>query len=281
MHSYEKHVSRDSDYYMYTASATAKSMFFYPVCTGYFKYEPGYALARSHYDSFLIMLITKGSCTVTAEGTTQTATEDEVILLDCYAPHAYETATGCEALWLHFDGLMSRPFFDAIQKNYGTVLFPANVPVLKHTLAKICDYFRQGKLIPEATLSLNIHAVLNELYLCKKARDHEVSCHNTLNDTISYINEHFTEELCLNELAARCSLSPFYFTRVFTKETGMTPHQYLLATRVNAAKFLLKTTDLSIKEIAFESGFPNESSFCNTFHKWEGNTPSQYRQSGR
>ena len=78
-------------------------------------------------------------------------------------------------------------------------------------------------------------------------------------------------------IAKNANLSPFYFTRVFTAETGFTPHQYLIATRLNSAKFLLKTPGISIKEIAFASGFNSESSFCSTFRKWENMTPSEYR----
>lgn len=57
----------------------------------------------------------------------------------------------------------------------------------------------------------------------------------------------------------------------------MTPHQYILAARINCAKFLLKTTNLSIKEVAFHSGFNDVSGFCTTFKKREHITPGEYR----
>lgn len=98
-------------------------------------------------------------------------------------------------------------------------------------------------------------------------------------DAISYINEHFQKDLSLEQLAAEANMSPFHFTRVFTKETGITPHQYLIKTRLSAAKYLLKSTEMSIKNIAFSTGFNSETSFCTTFKKWENVTPSQYRQS--
>ncbi len=92
------------------------------------------------------------------------------------------------------------------------------------------------------------------------------------------MNEHLTEPLTLDDLAARASLSPYYFTRLFKKETGFTPHEYLIAMRINSAKFLLKTTSASIKEICFLTGFASESSFCTTFKKWVNATPSSYRE---
>nr|WP_246367099.1 helix-turn-helix transcriptional regulator [Paraliobacillus salinarum] len=66
--------------------------------------------------------------------------------------------------------------------------------------------------------------------------------------------------------------------RTFTKETGVTPYQYVMNTRIAAARFLLKASDASIKDIAFSTGFQSESSFCTCFKKIEQLTPSQYRK---
>ena len=86
-------------------------------------------------------------------------------------------------------------------------------------------------------------------------------------------------EMCIRDrLAKNANMSPFHFSRVFTAQTGFTPHQYLIATRINSAKFLLKLPDVPVKEIAFGSGFNSESSFCSTFRKWENMTPSEYRE---
>ena len=104
MISYETHVLPNSDYYVYTPSTLAKKLFFYPICTGSFRYESGYRLARDSYDSFLLMYILKGTCFVTVDDQTMQATAGQLVLLDCYAPHAYGTDSGFEALWLHFDG---------------------------------------------------------------------------------------------------------------------------------------------------------------------------------
>lgn len=277
MRSHEAHVSTDSDYYIYTASTVAKKLFFYPVCVGYFHYEPGYLLKRSNYSSFLIMLITKGTCIVTLDDTPTPVSEGQVMLLDCYAPHQYETQTGCEASWLHFDGCLCRDYYEQIVQTSGNILAPRSVQTVNHALAKICNTFRNGTLIHEASLSKYITNILTELLLSGTTLDSMTRSQISLSDTVSYINEHFSENISLEQLAARASLSPFYFTRIFTRETGLTPHQYVIATRVNSAKFLLKTTRLSVKEIGFNCGFASESSFCTTFRKWEHITPSEYR----
>ena len=99
-----------------------------------------------------------------------------------------------------------------------------------------------------------------------------------MSEIISYINEHFQQDLSLDILASKTNLSVYHFTRSFTREIGVSPHQYIIKTRLSAAKYLLKSTETSVKDIAFSTGFNSESSFCITFKKWEHVTPSQYRQ---
>lgn len=277
MRSYELHVSADSDYYLYTPSHTAQQLFFYPICVGYFQYEPGYFLKRNNYDSFLLMLIVKGECSVTVSGSTCHAAAGDAVLLDCYTPHQYESATGWEASWIHFDGPMARAYYEQIIKTSGYVLAPRSVQTVEHALSKICNTFRSGSRIKEASMSKYITNILTELLLSGTSRETSTKAKISLSETIAYINEHFAEQISLEQLAKQASLSPFYFTRMFTKETGMTPHQYVIATRITSAKFLLKTTDIPVKEIGFSSGFTSESSFCTTFKKWENVTPSEYR----
>ena len=113
-------------YYVYTPSTLAKKLFFYPICTGSFRYESGYRLARDSYDSFLLMYILKGTCFVTVDDQTMQATAGQLVLLDCYAPHAYGTDSGFEALWLHFDGPMARTFYETIVLEKGSLLYPAH-----------------------------------------------------------------------------------------------------------------------------------------------------------
>ena len=101
-----------------------------------------------------------------------------------------------------------------------------------------------------------------------------------INEVITYINEKFTENISVSELADRAMLSQYYFIRLFKKSTGYTPHEYIINLRLNAAKYLLKSSQSSIKEICFSTGFSCESAFCSTFKKATGLSPAQYRQSG-
>ena len=56
------------------------------------------------------MAVIKGACQIRTEGFHGEAGPGDVVLLDCYAPHAYSTTQGWEAYWLHFDGPQSREY---------------------------------------------------------------------------------------------------------------------------------------------------------------------------
>jgi AraC-like DNA-binding protein len=92
------------------------------------------------------------------------------------------------------------------------------------------------------------------------------------------IEERFAEALDLHALAAAVATSPFHFLRCFRQELGLTPHQYLLRTRLRHAVRLLATTDRPITEIALAVGFNDLANFIRTFRAHVGEPPSTYRR---
>ncbi len=279
MISYETHILPNSDYYVYTPSTLAKKLFFYPICIGSFRYDGGYRLARDSYDSFLIMYILKGTCFVTVGSHTMQAMAGQLILLDCYAPHAYGTDSGFEALWIHFDGPMARSFYETIVSGKGSLLYPAHPDAIHRSLYDIYDTFRSRAPIAEDQISGTITNILTDLLSSEKTQQVSGQTQIGISEAISHINKYFYKPITLQELADIAALSPYYFSRVFARETGMTPHKYLISTRMANAKFLLKTSQMSVKEIAIRSGFSDESGFCTAFKKQEGMTPKEYRSS--
>lgn len=94
-----------------------------------------------------------------------------------------------------------------------------------------------------------------------------------------YINAHLHQDLKLTEIAAIVQISPYHFLRLFKQSMGVTPHQYILQSRINQAKYLLQSGDLSIADIAFRVGFCDQSHLTRCFKRILGLTPSQFRQS--
>ena len=85
-------------------------------------------------------------------------------------------------------------------------------------------------------------------------------------------------EKCMDEICREIHISKYYFCRKFKKTTGFTVMDYVLKTRIVAAKGLLSETELSISEISNRCGFGSISYFCRVFKEHTGLTPLQYRK---
>lgn len=273
----ELKVMDKSDLFFFTASNQAKCTFFYPTRVGHYFYKPYYSLFRNSYDSFLIMYIANGSCKVTINNKTQLAKSGQVVFLDCYKPHEYSSTEGWEALWIHFDGITAREYYNLVTNSSGNVITLKDTLRFHKNLKKIYDCFALSQTINEAKVSNYITNMLTELIIDSNEPSNNNSHSEMIDEVIAYINEHLDQNLSLENLSAQISLSPYYFSRIFKKEIGMPPHEYILTARINTAKFYLKTTSITIKKISLIVGFSSESSFCTTFKKRERMSPSSYR----
>ena len=278
MLSTEKFINPKSDYYIYTPGSTAQNLFLYPTIVGNFKYESGYHLYRESFDSFLCIFIKQGSCTVKALGQTYTASENQIIFLDCYQPHSYESDTPWEAQWIHFDGPLARGYYEAITQNKNIVITLSSTYRFEKYLSKIYLAFKNSEPINDAKMNNWIVNLMTELFTSKQPSENSSSS-DIVEDIVSYIMDNLSMELSLEELAAKANLSPFYFSRLFKKETGFSPHDYILATRINHAKYLLRTSTMSVKDICFTLGFSSESAFCTAFKKKTNSSPGDFRSS--
>jgi AraC family transcriptional regulator len=99
-----------------------------------------------------------------------------------------------------------------------------------------------------------------------------------LQRVLEYMQAHLDQELSLAALASIAQMSPYYFSRLFKQSTGLSPHQYLLRQRIERAKELLAGPRCRTAEVSDALGFPHQSHFTTTFHRWVGTTPRQYRQ---
>ncbi|MWV43286.1 helix-turn-helix domain-containing protein [Paenibacillus sp. HJL G12] len=97
-------------------------------------------------------------------------------------------------------------------------------------------------------------------------------------ETIHFIDSHLTEEISIQDLSEYAHFHPNYFIRMFKKHLGMTPMRYIHERRLEQAQQLLGSTDLSVTEIAYQSGFKDVSYFSQAFKKRNGLSPTEYRQ---
>jgi AraC-like DNA-binding protein len=92
-----------------------------------------------------------------------------------------------------------------------------------------------------------------------------------------YIDQHYAEQIDLDNIADEATFSKFHFIRLFKSIYGKTPHHYLTQVRINMAKALLMK-NLSVTEVCDSVGFDSVTSFAGLFKKLTGFSPSAYQQ---
>ena len=95
---------------------------------------------------------------------------------------------------------------------------------------------------------------------------------------LAYIHAHITDSIGIEQLAGVANVTKPYFIRLFKREFGASPVQYINGKKVERAQLLLYTTDKSVKEVAYTQGFSDQNYFIRLFRRMTGLTPQEYRR---
>jgi AraC-like DNA-binding protein len=94
---------------------------------------------------------------------------------------------------------------------------------------------------------------------------------------ISYINNNYTKNITLDQLAELTNRDRCHLIRCFKEKLKITPHQYILKLRIDEAMRLIENTDETLLSISKKIGFGSHSNFCDVFKKHTGHTPINYK----
>jgi len=125
-----------------------------------------------------------------------------------------------------------------------------------------------------------VHILVRMLLGIEKRENHpeQITENFRINRVVEYIYKKIDQKITLEELASHAHLSISHFSQMFRKETGESPHRYLLLTRLHHARRLLKEGKLNLTEIALGCGFSGSSHFSTAFRKEFRVSPSEYRK---
>lgn len=152
------------------------------------------------------------------------------------------------------------------------------IQITSDLFSAMCKKDPGYEFIVQGSLYLLIGFILQkELYSFRSSQEQQISYRlKQLKHVFRYIEDHYTEKVTLEDLAAIAGMNPKYFCRFFGQITQRTPIDYLNYYRIECAKEQLSTTDATITEIALNCGFNDISYFIKTFKKYMGITPKQY-----
>lgn len=154
---------------------------------------------------------------------------------------------------------------------YEESIYTGKGPDLATTLA---SYKSQNIEAVQAEIS----NVLTDKQIKKMTNNQFEEFNEILHPALNYMIKHKDENMSLNEAAELCNLSPGYFSRLFKKETGKNFTTYNTILKVEWAKELLETTNLTVVQISEELGYRESGYFIKKFKVLEGITPHVYRK---
>jgi len=266
-----------------------------------------YGMKRLDYTRFAIpwhwheevefVYIEEGSQEVITNNATYTIHEGEAYflntnVLDCKrksdnAPIMKETAHLFHPVLLggYFRSVYQTRYLDPVLKNSDIeiIIFHKDTDNGKAFIQKIK---KLGALQVHEHVEFETRNLLSEMWqlLLKEIQNnvperiHSFQRQNRIRYMLSYINQHFNEKITLKALAESALISEREAIRCFKKNVGKAPFDYLTEYRVNKSRELLSGTDLTMTEIAMDTGFTSSSYYGKVFHRYFGMSPMQYRK---
>ena len=155
---------------------------------------------------------------------------------------------------------------------------------IRELLLKLKDVYEKRELMWNTvcySYLLRVYAILGQRYL-NGVRNRipdggRIVESEVITASMTYINNHYKQDLSLEDVAEFAGFSRYYFSRSFKKQTGYSFKDYLCQKRLQVAVDLLIRTDKSMKDVALESGFGSVATFNRVFREKKGCTPTQFR----
>lgn len=249
----------------------------------------GYAFDWQHgriLDGFALVYISSGKGTFESKPHFSAAIEaGHAFLLFPGVWHRYapNPGTGWHEHWIGFNGDMAQRWLKHkfISKKNPVVRVNAEDTVLT-TFNRVMQAVRQNRPALQQILAGATDNLMGVIYSAQQAQPAaDTQNANVIERAITRIQNEFERAMDMRLLAQEFGVSYSWFRHSFTAHTGLSPHQYLLELRFVRARSLLAETDLSVKEIAMQTGFEDELYFSRLFRQRLNLSPSQWRSRSR
>lgn len=242
--------------------------------------QPGYTWGPGIRDHYLIHLVVSGKGTYTVEGKSYSLSGGDLFLArpNQLITYAADSEDPWVYYWVGFNGACATRLVQQTP-------FSSSVPTCRcRNSAELQEILRNIYLsrgpepYNEAMMVGHLYIFLSQLMQeahNQQPRPANSSTQYVLN-AIKYIQFHFSQDISIDDIADSVGVSRSHLYRVFMSNVGQSPIDYLTDYRINEACQLLRTSQLSIAEIAVSVGFFDQFYFSRVFKKRKGMPPSRY-----
>lgn len=248
---------------------------------GYEDVHPRTPYQYEQLDYYLIHFIVQGEGLFFIKNEVHRLSEGDGFLISPYTDNNYYPLVGnpWSYRWIGLRGSGVAKVFHTI--NLGTenfVYHHDDIPQLNHLFAAVYDNFANEHFYGALG---KFYEIINQLTL--DAQEHarlEINPEQKyVLAALNIIHHHYQDnDLRINDIADQIKVERTYLYKLFKRYLGISPKEYLLQYQINRATRLLRRSDLSISQIAVQTGFANYSQFSKTFTKYRQMPPSTFRK---
>lgn len=279
MLTYNLDIEQGSLWLRTTPNEFALAQPYYCTEAGIFYAHERFDTKRDFKDSYLLFYTIEGCGVIEQNGITVKLKENEALLMNCRSPQSYYTdpETGkWFHYWAHIDGVGVSALESHLIPEKKITAFEMKRDSLEASFNQLLKDLENTSAMTILSESLTIHSVLNDLIL-----NNSVSYSRNqrlIMKSADHIASHYNEPFDLDTLLKISHMSKSYYMRLFRQYTGTTPYNYALSLRITKAKELLEVTDMSVHEIAMETGFSDDAAFSTRFSNIVKTSPLKYRK---
>ncbi|MBS6643799.1 MAG: AraC family transcriptional regulator [Clostridiaceae bacterium] len=189
-----------------------------------------------------------------------------------------------EYAWVEFDGLRVKEALELAGLTMDAPIYRSNAKDLSLELKNEMLYIAQHS--GQSPFHLIGHLYLFLDYLTRSSSSRKMLQGGKIRDfyireAMSFIEQHFQNDITIEDIAAFCNLNRSYFGKIFRDAVGKSPQEFLISYRMTKAAELLKLTGLSIGDIGNAVGYPSQLHFSRAFKKTYGISPRQWRDENK
>lgn len=245
-----------------------------------FELNNGSYTTRSYYPGYMILYTYQGYGQLEYRGKTYHLGEGDGFFIDGRSPHHYHCAGDT---WVHSILTVQGPELSELYTQFAANERPIFTQPINGSLQDSLEKMLQLYSIARPYRDWQVSAVINQMLtylLVSSVEDsgRNVAMPKNLQFLIHYIESNYNQSLTLEDLSAFSGISRSHLSREFKKYTGYAPSEYIIQLRLDAARKLLGSTNMTAAAIALETGFHNINNFTKLFKKNTGMTPGAYRK---
>lgn len=280
---YSLDIDEKSVWLVKTPNAMSKRLPFYIHECGHYLANSSYFTERQGQDNYLLMYTISGCGFLKYVDQEYALGPNQAVVIHCDNYHLYKTASNQKwnFKWVCFNGFSSKVHYNLLNEDDLNIVRVNDSKKFESMLDNLKMFFDFNDIPSNVNTSMQMTSILSELIINrftpinnKKYQEHR----DEIEKVISYIHSNYSEKITLDDLTKIAYMSKYYFLRIFKRQTGVSPYEYLLNYRISKAKELLKNTKFSISEICFAVGFQDYNNFIREFKGNVGSTPLNYKK---